>query len=538
MRTSPRTLIIFGVIAALAMVVGCGRDATRTDDIPTGIPVVAGEQPGDGLLADALSWTVVNGGAAPAIELRRGASTMTWTPGDLVALNSADQVVWTASPVSVTPTDDHGTVVLESVYGSGIDLVLSESAGALTTALRFDSALSLPADAEVFEIRARQSYGSRVTAYTDAGAVTVGTEAVTLDGVGFTTGRTDLVHVPAVLAWDSDHANTPWIASRVAVLAPGEAETGFRMDASWLQNTELAWPATVAPALRDANDEPIIGSLHVDPAVPESLMAMLAATYMVANHAELSVLVEWGDGSTDSFSSNLPAYMFHTYAADGTYTVAFQVTHTSGNVAREEVEVTVGVAGTTAVTEIPFEWTAVSYGDCDWAVRRDDHTSDPGTALPFPVALGGQSFTHFRMDTNGYAILGDASVGYGPGYGPLWGITGYYGNSTDTFILAAYDDLTSDDEGFAGFVLGSDQVLFHWNEETYYDEGDGYLNEFQAVLSAGSEVQWNFNTANYTGWDYDLFTGLYFGGDGSDSSGVLIEIIRDEIPTNRSWVYR
>ena len=60
----------------------------------------------------------------------------------------------------------------------------------------------------------------------------------------------------------------------------------------------------------------------------------------------------------------------------------------------------------------------------------------------------------------------------------------------------------------------------------------GLLNEFQIVLHFDGHVEWRFNYANYAGFGYDLFTGLYYGQDRQE----LVELFRGFIPQYEEWI--
>jgi hypothetical protein len=104
--------------------------------------------------------------------------------------------------------------------------------------------------------------------------------------------------------------------------------------------------------------------------------------------------------------------------------------------------------------------------------------------------------------------------------------------SDHTFIMAAYDDLSSAYFGEFGYDVQTDRVVFHWNTETYYDRNSGHLNEFEIVLFDDGTVQWNFLSASFSSFGYDLFSGMYMGGDVQQ----LVEIARDAIPSGESWI--
>ena len=168
----------------------------------------------------------------------------------------------------------------------------------------------------------------------------------------------------------------------------------------------------------------------------------------------------------------------------------------------------------------------------DWRDSADDDDSNV-VPLPFPVTLGGETYVAFVQDSNGYVeLLRAGEDAYQYGYGGVGGLTGD-GDPTHTFLMAAYDDLSSDYFGYYGYRVEPERVIFYWLTETYYDADYGYLNEFEIILFDDSRVQWNFGLAGYDDYDYGLFTGLYLGHD----SQTLIEVTSGEIPSYASWLH-
>jgi len=187
------------------------------------------------------------------------------------------------------------------------------------------------------------------------------------------------------------------------------------------------------------------------------------------------------------------------------------------------------------LSEVPFRFEPA--GGLDWSDACD--TCETGAvALPFPVTLGSETYTAFQQESDGdVELLRNGDTPYNFSYGYVADLIAdtddVPGNPTHTYLLAAFDDLDSEYLGTFGYRAESDRVVFYWRTETYDDDDDGLLNEFEIILSDDSSVRWNFNYANYAGHGYDLFTGLYLGhGD-----QILHEIVRDMIPTRRSWIF-
>ncbi len=132
--------------------------------------------------------------------------------------------------------------------------------------------------------------------------------------------------------------------------------------------------------------------------------------------------------------------------------------------------------------------------------------------LPFVVSWGGQSYSHFNFGTNGDVELlnaGDTPVM--PGFGFLGGLP-----SAATFLLTAYDDLV----GRVTYEDKGDRVVFSYSVITYADDETfssaiEFLNTFQTVLHADGTVEWNFLEGNFSGFGYDLASGIQLAGQGS-----------------------
>ncbi len=187
------------------------------------------------------------------------------------------------------------------------------------------------------------------------------------------------------------------------------------------------------------------------------------------------------------------------------------------------------------IEEIPFEFENYNEGALDWVDSADDYSTG-STALGFSVTIDGAAYSHFDMDSNGYIELltgtGDAPTGYGPGF--ISGLTSF--DSSATYLLAAYDDLSSLSSGHYGYKLFSDRAVFYYDTETWMDEGFNLLNNFEVVLYDDGNVQWNFNDADYfpvpdVGFNYDLFSGLYLG-----NTQTLLELDSDHIPQQESYI--
>jgi hypothetical protein len=185
-------------------------------------------------------------------------------------------------------------------------------------------------------------------------------------------------------------------------------------------------------------------------------------------------------------------------------------------------------------TQIQYTFDSYQYRDLDWYDAADDYSTG-STQLGFSVTIGGATYDRFDMDSNGYVELlsgaQDAPTGYG--YGSITDLIN--DDPASTYLLAAYDDLDSGDMAFSsyyGYKLYADRAVFYYNTETYADSGSDMLNEFEIILYKNGDVQWNFGYAGYSSYDYDLYSGLYFG-----NTGTLLELTRDNIPFAKSYYY-
>ncbi|NOY52560.1 MAG: PEP-CTERM sorting domain-containing protein [Deltaproteobacteria bacterium] len=180
------------------------------------------------------------------------------------------------------------------------------------------------------------------------------------------------------------------------------------------------------------------------------------------------------------------------------------------------------------ISETAYNW---QRPDLTWTDSADDNSSGK-IALPFPVTLGGKTFDAFDMDSNGYVeLLSWTETPTGYGYGNVDDLIA--DNSSATYLLAAYDDLSSYDYGAYGYDDSlSDRVIFDYLTETYEDEGCFYLNNFEMILYQNGTIDWNFRFADYDSYDNDLFTGLYLG-----NTGTLLEGTDNEIPELTSYRY-
>ncbi len=185
--------------------------------------------------------------------------------------------------------------------------------------------------------------------------------------------------------------------------------------------------------------------------------------------------------------------------------------------------------------QVTYEFEDYTFGDLDWAESADDSNSGP-IPLGFSVTIGGATYSYFDMSSNGYIeLLTDAGdVPTGPGPNDVNGLI--TADPCATYLLAAYDDLTSLVYGYYGYKLFSDpnRAVFYYYTETYQDTGEptDELNKFEVILYEDGNVQWNFNYAEYMFFLLDLFSGLYFG-----NTQTLLELTRYHIPEQESYLY-
>ena len=186
------------------------------------------------------------------------------------------------------------------------------------------------------------------------------------------------------------------------------------------------------------------------------------------------------------------------------------------------------------VAPVEFEFDGIVDG-LDWLCAGTESYC-PVTSLPTPITLGGEAFVAFTQDSNGYVeLLREGEQPYHYGHGYVNNLINYTDDGpTHTFLMAAYDELSSQYYGLFGYRLEADRATFYWNTETYSDDDNNLLNEFEIVIFyADGRVQWNFNTADYVSYYYDLFSGLYMGHD----SQTLVEVASGMIPVGESWEF-
>jgi hypothetical protein len=185
--------------------------------------------------------------------------------------------------------------------------------------------------------------------------------------------------------------------------------------------------------------------------------------------------------------------------------------------------------------EISFVFDSYTSGALDWSDSADDANSGP-IALGFSVTIGGATYSYFQMDSDGdIELLTDAGdVPTGHGWDSIDGLIN--ADPCATYLLAAYDDLSSFAFDYFGYKLFSDpnKAVFYYDTETLQDTGasGSQLNNFEVILYEDGNVQWNFNDAEYEYFDEDLFSGLYFG-----NTQTLLELDRYHIPELESYLY-
>jgi len=185
--------------------------------------------------------------------------------------------------------------------------------------------------------------------------------------------------------------------------------------------------------------------------------------------------------------------------------------------------------------EVTYEFDSYSEGALDWADSADDAFTG-STALGFSVTIGGATYSYFDMSSDGYIeLLTDAcDVPTGRGWDSIDGLITF--DPCATYLLAAYDDLSSLEAGYYGYKLFSDpnRAVFYYDTETYQDtpSAPAQLNNFEVILYEDANVQWNFYYAEYNWFDQDFFSGLYFG-----NTQTLLELTRYHIPEQKSYLY-
>src|SRR3989338_9095284 len=99
--------------------------------------------------------------------------------------------------------------------------------------------------------------------------------------------------------------------------------------------------------------------------------------------------------------------------------------------------------------QIPFEFASFSDSDLDWSDADDDNNTG-NTDLGFSVTIGDATYDAFDMDSNGYVqLLFGSQSPTEEGYGDLEDNL-IDADPSSTYLLAAYDDLSSYYYGYYG----------------------------------------------------------------------------------------
>ncbi|MDP7030657.1 MAG: thrombospondin type 3 repeat-containing protein, partial [Gemmatimonadota bacterium] len=363
------SLLLFGLILSLVASLGCGRDSSPSEQSPTGVPGYVPVTPpadspppagdaSEGAESDDAAasgrtpagegrkngdWTITSDAGGVMIRLESGKSELEWRPGELVGKDEWGMTVWSSPPATHAAEYAGGAYRVPDLYGPGIDLEITERHGSLRLDLVFDADPSLPVAVERLEFGGAGSFDGSLSVRTREGTVSPGGVEETLGAVDIGSGRDVAFQIPPGIAYDADEAHTPWMTTRVEVFAPGKALIRQSVRASWFTDGVANYPLTVSSALRASDAPPVIASLQIVLSVPGSMIALVSATYSNFHNDMMDVLIEWGDGDSTTFHSNLPVYELHEYAGPCPYSVAFQVTHPQTGVAvREEVELVPG----------------------------------------------------------------------------------------------------------------------------------------------------------------------------------------------------
>jgi hypothetical protein len=474
------------------------------------------------------------------------------------------------------PTNLNGQVADKGVqfadYIPGVRLELREALGGLRRFLNVPAPLDLPAGTVYVEFVDYLDVPADLRVLAE-NTLKAGKEVHT--GNSFTlVDQYDNVafSVPAPIAWDANGHNRPWMMYRLNMDAAGTLEVGTQVLASWLTNPAADFPLTIDPTVTPGAPAPFVATGHLAPVAPYNHTVNLAFTYSNAYNDSLQVTIEWGDGATQTFVTNMQIQELHTYA-DGTdgVTVTIQLSDFSvdenGDPAPRTVRETLTISLDESTDDtIPGSggdcgFTAIAEDDLDWSDDSDDssngseRSASKGEPLGFDFELDGQTYTHFNIISDGWVQLLD-------------GQTDYYGDSRDdmcewwedyeddgeggAFIFCAYDDWDAGEEGgYYGYKLESDRAIFYWHSMTYDDADEGededhVWSRSVEILSSG-EVHFNFGPEAYMeDYDEDLFTGLFVpaqemrpGGGDDDLSGTFVWIADEDdgMPYDICFVY-
>lgn len=465
------------------------------------------------------------------------------------------------------PTNLNGQVADKGVqfadYIPGVRLELREALGGLRRFLNVPAPLDLPAGTVYVEFVDYLDVPADLRVLAE-NTLKAGKEVHT--GNSFTlVDQYDNVafSVPAPIAWDANGHNRPWMMYRLNMDAAGTLEVGTQVLASWLTNPAADFPLTIDPTVTPGAPAPFVATGHLAPVAPYNHTVNLAFTYSNAYNDSLQVTIEWGDGATQTFVTNMQIQELHTYA-DGTdgVTVTIQLSDFSvdenGDPAPRTVRETLTISLDESTDDtIPGSggdcgFTAIAEDDLDWSDDSDDssngseRSASKGEPLGFDFELDGQTYTHFNVCSNGWVQLldGDTDAYDRSRRNDIDDWLEDYVDDADggAVLFAAMDNWDPEyRDGYYGYQKAEGSVTFFWRSATWRDadrhEGSSSICEFSIVVHASGTVHFNFSDDNHNRESDELFTGLYLPSASDWEEGVVVEIAKDEFPGNECFSY-
>jgi len=174
-----------------------------------------------------------------------------------------------------------------------------------------------------------------------------------------------------------------------------------------------------------------------------------------------------------------------------------------------------------SIADITFSWEFTGYenlqqsgGVTTTSVHGDDNYTE--CTLPFTFPFNGKGIVKVGVNTNGLIELLETGEScyecsnYGTHY------NGTYVGYIDA-VFASNDDLITNVE----ISNLSDSVVIDWAGNTYVDDIT-YPIHFEVVLFSDGRIHWNFRTMAWSGYSYDMYTGVYFDGGTAQDVGYKI----------------
>ncbi|MBI4688908.1 MAG: fibronectin type III domain-containing protein [Nitrospirae bacterium] len=145
--------------------------------------------------------------------------------------------------------------------------------------------------------------------------------------------------------------------------------------------------------------------------------------------------------------------------------------------------------------------------------------SDVEYTLPFTFPFNGRDIVKINVNTNGLIeLLESGESCYDCSTDGTHDNGSHIGHMDAVFV--SNDDMVGAVEVKA--LTSSDRVVIEWIGSTAYDSSVKYPLHFQVVLFSDGKIRWNFRTMNWSGYSYDMYSGIYFNGGAELDVGYAI----------------